>query len=424
MAHASGDAHEYPIHGAHFRVVFPILDADGDLVTAAAGLDSERSIDQGTFADCTNEATEIATSSGMYYLDITGAEMTASQVTVLIKTSTVGAKTTPITLYPKRTSVLEIGTAQAGAATTVTLAATASALNDYYNDLFVLITNDTPSGVRYQARRILDYVGSTKVATIESAWGTNPSSSSTYEIILPDTGGVSAWSGVKVSSDGVGGGFPAVELLAWRGGFPNVLVSGRVDASVGAMAANTMTAAASAADLLAEINAEVDTALADYDAPTFAELDTRTDAIEADTQDIQSRLPAALVSGRIKALVEAFTANVLDDAAIAADVDHYAAKVWVIKEGTTADHYAVAFYKNGQRVTSGVTSPTIQVIKGSDGTDLIAETALTEIGSTHRFKKDEATNEMVAGAVYFAVVSATIDGSLRGWDQQIGRDSA
>lgn len=44
---------------------------------------------------------------------------------------------------------------------------------------------------------------------------------------------------------------------------PAALVGGRMDSSVGAMAANTMTAAASAADFLAEINAEADTALAD-----------------------------------------------------------------------------------------------------------------------------------------------------------------
>lgn len=123
-------------------------------------------------------------------------------------------------------------------------------------------------------------------------------------------------------------------------------------------------------------------------------------------------------------LLTALVANAINDAAVADDMNSYSAKVWIIKESTTADHYAVAFYKNGQRVTSGVTSPTIQVIKGSDGTDLIGSTALTEIGSTHRFKKDESTNKLVAGAIYFAVVSATIDGSGRSWDQQIGRDSA
>lgn len=121
--------------------------------------------------------------------------------------------------------------------------------------------------------------------------------------------------------------------------------------------------------------------------------------------------------------VASIAANAIADAAVAADMDSYAAKIWVIKESTTTDHYAVRWFKNGTPITSGITSPTIQVIKGSDGTDLIASTALTEIGSTHRFKKDESTNKMVAGAIYFAVISATIDGSTRTWDQQVGRDS-
>lgn len=97
---ASSDARPMPLKNTAFRVTFPILDADGDLVTGATGLDSEVSKDGGTFADCTNEATEIATSSGMYYLDLTSTEMNADTVALIIKTSTSGAKTTPIVLYP------------------------------------------------------------------------------------------------------------------------------------------------------------------------------------------------------------------------------------------------------------------------------------------------------------------------------------
>ena len=97
---ASTDAQAFPVKGKALRLTFPIFDADGDLVTGAAGLDSEISKDGGTFADCTNEATEIATSSGMYYLDLTATEMNADTVAIIVKTSTSGAKTTPIVLYP------------------------------------------------------------------------------------------------------------------------------------------------------------------------------------------------------------------------------------------------------------------------------------------------------------------------------------
>ena len=82
---AASDATPIPIKNQAYRVTFPIFDNDGDLVTGAAGLDSEVSKDQGTFADCTNEATEIATSSGMYYLDLTATEMNADTVAIKVR---------------------------------------------------------------------------------------------------------------------------------------------------------------------------------------------------------------------------------------------------------------------------------------------------------------------------------------------------
>lgn len=97
---ASSDAYVFPRKNVAYRVTFPILDNTGSLVTGAAGLDSEVSKDQGTFADCTNEATEIATSSGVYYLDLTSTEMNADTVAIIVKTSTTNAKTTTLILYP------------------------------------------------------------------------------------------------------------------------------------------------------------------------------------------------------------------------------------------------------------------------------------------------------------------------------------
>lgn len=104
---ASTDARPVPIKNTAYRVYFPILDADGDLVTGAAGLDSEVSLDGAAFADCTNEATEVGT-SGSYYLDLTAAEMNADAVVVLVKTSTSGAKTTPIYLYPQESGDIKV----------------------------------------------------------------------------------------------------------------------------------------------------------------------------------------------------------------------------------------------------------------------------------------------------------------------------
>jgi hypothetical protein len=82
------------------RITFPIIDADGDIVTGAAGLDSEwvsyNTADHGgaapSFADCTHEATEIG-STGVYYLDVSAAEINKDFTHIQIKTSTSGAKT-------------------------------------------------------------------------------------------------------------------------------------------------------------------------------------------------------------------------------------------------------------------------------------------------------------------------------------------
>lgn len=55
-------------------------------------------------------------------------------------------------------------------------------------------------------------------------------------------------------------------------------------------------------------------------AADVAAVKTQTAAIEVDTQDVQARLPAALVSGRIDASVGAMAANVMTAAAAAADL--------------------------------------------------------------------------------------------------------
>ena len=99
------------------------------------------------------------------------------------KVATVGSawETNPDSSSNYCLSRRETGTAQAGASTTITLSADEPATDDYFNGWYIRITNDTPSGALNQVRKITDYDGATKVATV-AAWGTNPSSSSTYAI--------------------------------------------------------------------------------------------------------------------------------------------------------------------------------------------------------------------------------------------------
>ncbi len=71
------------------------------------------------------------------------------------------------------------GAAQAGGASTITLESGESGLDGYYNEAEVEIVGGTGSG---QTKRIGDYVGSTRVATVDSAWATNPDNTSQYTL--------------------------------------------------------------------------------------------------------------------------------------------------------------------------------------------------------------------------------------------------
>lgn len=72
------------------------------------------------------------------------------------------------------------GTAASGGSTSITLAGGASAVDDFYNNAAVAIISGTGAG---QARQITDYVGSSKVATVDTAWATNPDATSVYWIV-------------------------------------------------------------------------------------------------------------------------------------------------------------------------------------------------------------------------------------------------
>ena len=75
----------------------------------------------------------------------------------------------PFVLYVND-STAATGTAQAGTISTITLAAGASAINDFYNNAFVTITAGPGLG---KTRFISDYDGTTKNATVSVPWSNN-----------------------------------------------------------------------------------------------------------------------------------------------------------------------------------------------------------------------------------------------------------
>lgn len=102
----------------------------------------------------------------------------------------------------------EVDTAQAGGASSITLKAGASAVNNFYNNAFITTTGGTGEG---QTRWISGYVGATKVATVSAAWDTIPDATTTYSI----------GSAIKVRNLGVDPPTVAPSGVAGNSGNPN-----------------------------------------------------------------------------------------------------------------------------------------------------------------------------------------------------------
>ncbi len=127
-------------------------------------------------------------------IEITGGEGAGqwARITDYVSSTKIATLATTWGITPDNTSTYQIlggytGTAQAGASTTITLASGESATDDFYNGMLVRITSGTGSG---QVRRITDYVGSSKVATVDTAWTTPPNNTSVYRVGVFDTSSV------------------------------------------------------------------------------------------------------------------------------------------------------------------------------------------------------------------------------------------
>lgn len=239
------NATSYPVYGVAWTIVFPFLDADGDTVSAATTPDAEVSKNGDTFADCTNESTEIATNSGIYYLTLTATEMSADIVTVQAKSATAGMKTTIAVLYPRKLVTLSTGTCQGSNDTgDIQLASGDSAIDDYYNGCLCVAVIDGTT----EARIINDYVGSTKVGEVSPAWNTaQPDSNDTYTIYLPEGRQVQQANTTHLGGTAqTGRDIGASVLLSSGTGTGQVtLTSGRVNADIthiSAAAVSTSTA--------------------------------------------------------------------------------------------------------------------------------------------------------------------------------------
>jgi hypothetical protein len=84
------------------------------------------------------------------------------------------------TFFARYGLALTSGTAQAGGASTITLAATSSIVSGYYNQYYVRIAGGT--GTLNEVKQVTGYDGTTFIATVDSAWSTPPDGTTQYVI--------------------------------------------------------------------------------------------------------------------------------------------------------------------------------------------------------------------------------------------------
>lgn len=181
--------------------------------------------------------------------------------------------------------IVDNGTAQAATSTTLQLRAAAAFANTELVGAVIVITGGS-AGVG-QARQITAYNGATDTATVD-AWTTTPTGTITYAIFAsppasatPPAVNVTQFNGAAVTSSS---GRPEVNLTHVNG-VAATSTGGRPEVNTTHVGGTSQTAG----DII------------------------------GDTNDIQARLPAALVSGRIDASVGAMAANVITAAAAASD---------------------------------------------------------------------------------------------------------
>lgn len=243
--------------------------------------------------------------------------------------------------FGRAAQVLRDGTAQAGAATTITLDSGASSTNSFYNNTLLQIVAGTGAG---QSRIISSYVGSTKVATV-GTWTVNPDNTSVFVIrsfdAIPGASAPTAaqvadavWEEAVVDHSGTAGS-TAEKLAAagaagdpWATTIPGAYGAGTAGKIVGDNLNATITSrlsptvAGRTLDITATGAAGIDLGNVENQSTTLTLSGTTVkDTTDVNTKvtDLQSRTPTALVGGKMDANIGTISNSAITAASINAD---------------------------------------------------------------------------------------------------------
>jgi len=367
-------------------------------------------------------------------------------------TSAVGYKVSSFSIERQGTpaqGVIAQGTAQSATGTTLVLAAAEVLADNVANGMTLLVFGSTQG--YWQSRQIISYVLATDTATVDT-WTVTPSGTITYIVIgsppASASGTLPAVNATQFAGQTITAG--AGVTLPSSVASPTNITAGTI-ATVTALTnlptipANWLTAAGIAADVTTELQSGLATSAAlstvsglvdDLETRLSAAragyldnlslgavaLSTQVDAleaaaiaIEADTQDIQTRLPAVLVAGRIDASVGAMAANVMTAAAAAADLTTELQAGLATPTNITAGTITtVTNLTNaptaGDLTATMKTSVTTAVPTAAAVATAVATTAMTEAYSTDgsTMTPAQAAYEILALLSEFAVSGVTL----------------
>ena len=296
--------------GAMAANVLTATAINADAITAAKVADG--TIDAATFAAGAIDATAIATGAidadAIAANAITAAKINADAIDATkVAAGTIDAATFAAGAIDAaalatdavdeiRDAILDIvtGTADAGSSNVLIVdAERTETVTDYWQHSVVEMTGGPNVG---QVRRITAFDAGTDTITVAPAFKTAVGTGDTYRIIRVISDGLRPITEGNETVDVAADGDVGADVQTWLDAAVNALATGRVDASVGVMAADVLTAAAIADNAI--------------DAATFA-----TGAIDANAIAANAIDAAAIATGAIDA--DAIAANAITAAKIA-----------------------------------------------------------------------------------------------------------
>lgn len=284
----------------------------------------------------------------------------------------------------------------------------------------LLIDEDTTIGSTHDTEAYVVHITHASMAPV----------SREFELYRPET---TEGNTLLVDSSGIGD----ADLRQWLGSAPNALVSGRLDASVGAMANNVITAASIQADAItapkvaADVSLEIAAAVWNADRGTYNTIGTFGEGVSSVQGDVTGSVLLNVegnVSGNVLGNVEgevfaiasggivaaSFAAGAIDAAALAADAGtEIASAVW---DRPRSSHTTAGSFGQGVASVQGNVTGSVGSVSGNVGGNVSGSVGSVASGgiSSASFASGAITSSTFASnAISSSTLAADVATELR-----------